>query len=285
MRLLTKMASRFVAGETPEEALQVVKTLNGNQILTTLDILGENVTDKDGAIKLTNDYCNLITLLHQQLKPQNVIGNVSLKLTMLGLDISSDLAYSNLQKILTVAKECNNTFVRIDMEGSDYTSKTLNMFYKVRPDFNNVGIVLQAYLKRTMEDIKEVLKHQGSIRLCKGAYKEPEEIAYKSMIDIRDNFIKCCELLFNDSTYHAIATHDRKLIDRVLDKAKILNKSKKSFELQMLYGMKRRAWAKLVQEGYFFRVYVPFGTDWLPYFTRRLLERKENILCFGASPP
>jgi len=164
------------------------------------------------------------------------------------------------------------------MEGSSYTSKTLDMFYQVRSNFDNVGIVLQAYLKRTIDDINEVIKHQGSIRLCKGAYKESDKIAYKSNKDIRENFLKCCELLFNDSNYHAIATHDIKLIDKVLDKAKSLDKTNKSFELQMLYGMKRSTWLKLVKEGYLFRVYVPFGTDWLPYFTRRLLERKENIL-------
>lgn len=276
MKLLTKMAKRFVAGDKVEEAIAVVEKLQQRGIFSTLDILGENVTDQEGAKKLVDDYSQLIDLIPPSNDDHHGAINISLKLTMLGLDISEVVCENNLRQLLEKAKQNGGIFVRIDMEGSKYTQATLDIFLRVRHQFENVGIVLQAYLKRTLDDVVTVIQRGGSIRLCKGAYKEPADIAFQSTSDIRTNYLKCVKVMFQDKGRHAIATHDKQLLND-LATCNFFGARPKSFEIQMLYGMRRSYWPKYVDQGYHVRIYVPFGPDWLPYFSRRLSERKENI--------
>ncbi|MCP2521101.1 proline dehydrogenase family protein, partial [SCandidatus Aminicenantes bacterium Aminicenantia_JdfR_composite] len=273
MRLLTKLASAFVAGETPDEAMKVVKRLNEKNITGTLDVLGENVTNKEEADRAVQAYLDLLDTINQT----RVRSYVSLKLTQMGLDIDDEYCYQNMVKIVEKAKKYNN-FVRIDMEGSDYTQKTLDIFYRLHKEFNDsVGIVIQAYLFRSEKDIEDLNKIKARVRLCKGAYKEPPTIAYKKMKDIRKNFIKLAEMLFSNGNYPAIATHDDYLIDWTKNFVKEMGISNDKFEFQMLYGIRTKTQEKLAKEGYNIRIYIPFGTHWLPYFYRRLRERKENV--------
>jgi proline dehydrogenase len=273
LRLLTKLASAFVAGETPDEAMKVVKRLNEKNITGTLDVLGENVTNKEEADRAVQAYLDLLDTINQT----RVRSYVSLKLTQMGLDIDDEYCYQNMVKIVEKAKKYNN-FVRIDMEGSDYTQKTLDIFYRLHKEFNDsVGIVIQAYLFRSEKDIEDLNKIKARVRLCKGAYKEPPTIAYKKMKDIRKNFIKLAEMLFSNGNYPAIATHDDYLIDWTKNFVKEMGISNDKFEFQMLYGIRTKTQEKLAKEGYNIRIYIPFGTHWLPYFYRRLRERKENV--------
>jgi len=273
-KVLTRMARRFVAGETAEEALKVVASLNERGVLASLDLLGENVSSADDAKRCAAEYCSLIAAIASA----GLQANVSLKLTMLGLDSSEELCRDNLTAILDIARSKGNMFVRIDMEGSAYTQKTLDVFLALRREYDNLGIVLQAMLKRTQEDLRRILDAGGRVRLCKGAYKEPPALAFQKMYEIQANFLECVNLLFERCELPAIATHDQRLIDETLKLAARRDRAKDSFEFQMLYGLRRDTWYSLSAEGYRFRVYVPFGTHWLPYFTRRLRERKENVL-------
>jgi len=273
MRLLTKLASAFVAGETPDEAMKVVKKLNEKNITGTLDVLGENVTNKEEADRAVQAYLDLLDTINEA----GVKSHVSLKLTQMGLDIDDEYCYQNMVKIVGKAREHNN-FVRIDMEGSDYTQRTLDIFYRLHKEFNDsVGIVIQAYLFRSEKDIEGLNKIKARVRLCKGAYKEPPTIAYKKMKDIRKNFIKLAEMLFSNGNYPAIATHDDYLIDWTKNFVKEKGISNDKFEFQMLYGIRTKTQERLAKEGYNIRIYIPFGTHWLPYFYRRLRERKENV--------
>lgn len=272
MSILTYFARAFVAGEKVSDAVKAVKKLNEKRIMATLDVLGENVKDAKMAENAVNSYIELLDVIARE----GINSNVSLKLTQMGLDIDYMFCLENIRKIAKKAEETGN-FVRIDMEGSFYTQRTIDLFKEVFKDFKNVGIVIQAYLKRSYEDVKE-LNHLGTkIRLCKGAYKEPAEIAYKKMREIRENFLKISELLFSNGNYPAIATHDTYLIKRIKEMAKEMRKRPEDFEFQMLFGIRPRTQERIAQEGYRMRVYVPFGTHWLPYFYRRLRERKENV--------
>ena len=273
MRLLTKLASAFVAGETPDEAMKVVKKLNEKNITGTLDVLGENVTNREEADRAVQAYLDLLDTINEA----GVKSHVSLKLTQMGLDIDDEYCYQNMVKIVGKAREYNN-FVRIDMEGSDYTQRTLDIFYRLHKEFNDsVGIVIQAYLFRSEKDIEDLNKIKARVRLCKGAYKESPTIAYKKMKDIRKNFIKLAEMLFSNGNYPAIATHDDYLIDWTKNFVKEKGISNDKFEFQMLYGIRTKTQERLAKEGYNIRIYIPFGTHWLPYFYRRLRERKENV--------
>ncbi len=272
MSILTYFARAFVAGERVKDAVKAVRKLNEKGIMATLDILGENVTDIKTAENAINSYLELLDVIAKE----GIDSNVSLKLTQMGLDIDYKFCLENIKRIASKAKESDN-FVRIDMEGSAYTQKTLDLFKEVFKDFKNVGVVIQAYLKRSVEDIKELNQMGARIRICKGAYKEPPEIAYKKMKEIRESFLQICKLLFENGNYPAIATHDTYLINSVKKMAKEMGKSPKDFEFQMLFGIRPKTQERLTQEGYRMRVYVPFGTHWLPYFYRRLRERKENI--------
>ncbi len=272
MKLLTRMARSFVAGETADEALEVVKRLNERGVMATLDVLGEGVKDRKTADQAVQAYLDLLDAINRS----GVNSHVSLKLTQMGLDIDVEYCYENMVKIVSRAARLGN-FVRIDMEGSPHTQRTLDIFYRLRERFDNVGIVIQAYLYRSEKDIQKLNQIRAKVRICKGAYKEPKEIAIKKMKDIRANFIKLTEMLFRDGVYPAIATHDDRLIQWAKDYTAAHHIPADQFELQYLFGIRNKTFQKLAEEGYRVRCYVPFGTHWIPYFYRRLRERKENI--------
>jgi proline dehydrogenase len=273
MRLLTFLAKRFVAGDTMEEAGEAVKKLNSSGIKATLDILGENVAKKEDAIKARDGYLNLLDFIDRS----KLDSNVSLKLTMLGLDLDPKFCEENLRMIVKKAKSLSN-FVRVDMEGTPYTQVTLDVFNNVYKEFKgNVGIVIQAYLFRSEEDIKFLNSLHVPVRLCKGAYKEPANLAIKDMKEIRKNFLGLSKKLLENGGYPAFATHDPFLIDEIKNYIASKNVSKDKFEFQMLYGVRRKLSKRLADEGYKVRLYVPYGTHWLPYTIRRLRERKENV--------
>jgi proline dehydrogenase len=272
MKLLTRMARSFVAGETVEDAVKAVRKLNEKGIMATLDVLGEGVKDKETADRAVQAYLDLLDAI----PAAGITSNVSVKLTQMGLDIDNEYCYENMVRIIGKARDLNN-FVRIDMEGSPHTQRTLDLFYRLRPMFDNVGIVVQAYLYRTETDVGNINRIKGKVRLCKGAYKEPKEIAIKKMKDIRRNFMKLADMLFREGVYPAIATHDDKLIEETKAYVAGHNISSDAVEFQFLYGIRNKTQQKLAAEGYRVRTYVPFGTHWLPYFLRRLRERKENV--------
>jgi proline dehydrogenase len=270
--LLFLFARRFVAGLTMEEAVRAVRGLNQTGIRATLDVLGENVHLPQSADMAVRSY--LLTL--DSIQKSGIDSNVSLKLTQMGLDISQALCLENLEKICKEATACDN-FVRIDMEGSDYTDRSLDVFEKLFRVYPNVGIVLQAYLRRTDKDLERILNLGARVRLCKGAYKEPPAMALQSMDEIRTNFCRLASRLLRQGNYPAIATHDDFLISWTKQYAKEQRIDSSRFEFQMLYGLRAETQKRMIKEGYQVRVYVPYGTHWLPYFYRRLRERKENV--------
>jgi len=272
MKLLTRMARSFVAGYNVEDALKQVQKLKDKGIMVTMDILGEAVEDKPMCEKAVRDYLDLLTKL-AEVKSE---AHISLKLTQMGLAIDDNYCHDNLVKILTLAKK-SKRFVRIDMEGSAVTQRTLDIFYKLYKKFDNVGIVVQAYLYRTEQDVRDINKIKAKVRMCKGAYKEPKDVAIKKMKDIRANFIKLSQLLFKNGVYPAIATHDSKLIKWTKAYAAENKIDNKDYEFQFLYGIRNKTQRELAKDGYRVRTYVPFGTHWIPYFYRRLRERKENV--------
>jgi proline dehydrogenase len=266
-------ARRFVAGLTADEAVLSVKPLNQDGISASLDILGENVSSKEAAEAACKDYKDLITKIVQE----KLNANISIKLTMLGLDISDEFAEKLLMDLLEHSQKVGGIFVRIDMEGSPYTERTVKLFLKARAKYEHVGIVLQAYLYRTEADLKRVIDAKGRVRLCKGAYKEPQSIAFQDMADVKKNYMHLGRMLLKDGVYPAFATHDDLLINQTQALAKELKRDPKTFEFQMLYGLRPKTWRSIVQAGYNMRVYVPYGASWYPYFYRRLRERKENV--------
>lgn len=272
MRALTFLARRFIAGETPETAISAGQRLKAKGIRATFDQLGEDVKDRESAIRSAEANKRLLRMI-----PEGVERNISVKLTVLGLDISREFCLEQAASILEVAREAGG-FVRLDMEGSKHTQATLEVFRDLRKTHDNLGIVLQAYLHRTENDVKEAISRGDRVRLCKGAYAEPPEVAIKKMGDIRANFRKCAHLLLDQGSYPAIATHDESLIQDSLDYTRENKIPAQRFEFQMLYGLRPKRWEELVAAGHNMRVYVPYGTHWFPYFYRRLRERKENIL-------
>jgi proline dehydrogenase len=272
MRALTVLARRFVAGETAEDVIEAGRRLHDRGILATFDLLGEDVLDRAAAERSARSYRCLLRAI-----PPELERNISIKLTMLGLDISEDYCLELTARILEVARELEG-FVRIDMEGSRHTERTLDLFRRLRARHDNVGIVLQAYLHRTEADVREAVSRGDRVRLCKGAYKEPPEIAWTDMDEIRESFVKCAHLLLDGGNYPAIATHDELLVQDTLAHAGMQKIAPDRFEFQMLYGLRPRRWDELVRAGYNMRVYVPYGTHWMPYFYRRLRERKENVI-------
>ena len=269
MKLLTWMARTFVAGETIEAALKRVKKLNQKGVMATLDVLGESVKDRETAETAVQAYLDLLDAI----SAAKVDSHVSLKLTQMGLDIDTEYCLQNVEKIVVRAKERGN-FVRIDMEGTPHTQRTLDIFRRLRQKYDNVGIVVQAYLFRTEKDIKDLNGIQAKIRLCKGAYKEPPDLAIKKMKDIRTNFTKLAEMLFREGVYPAIATHDDKLLKWTKDYAAANAVPNDQYEFQYLYGIRTKTFRELAEAGFRVRCYVPFGTHWLPYTLRRLRERK-----------
>jgi proline dehydrogenase len=274
-KITKKMARRFVAGEKLEDDINAIKELNAKGMLATVDHLGENITTKEQAILAAQEYL----LVLDKIASFGVNSNASVKLTQMGLDIDYKLCSDNIEKIISKARELKN-FVRIDMEGSEHTQRTLNIFKEMRRNFSNVGIVVQSYLYRTEKDVEEILSMKAGVRLCKGAYKEPKEIAYPKMRDVDANFIRLMKMLLKSGIYHGIATHDKKIIEETKRFAKEEKIEKKSFEFQMLYGIRRDLQEQLVAEGYNMRIYMPYGDQWYPYFMRRLAERPANLFFF-----
>ena len=272
MKLLTFFARRYIAGETRDDAIKVVKRLNRKGLLATIDILGENVQDKEEADANTNEYLSLL----EDIKKEGVLSTISFKLTHIGLDISDELARKNAEKIIKRTEELRN-FARFDMQRSGYTQKTLDIFLEVAKKHQNAGIAIQSSLKRSADDIKLLIGKRASVRLVKGAYKEPPDIAFESKKDVDSNFSALMKELLSKGSYPAIATHDVGLIDEAKKFARDNKITKDRFEFQMLLGIKRTLQKKLVDNGYRVRVYVPYGKNWLPYVLRRFRERKENI--------
>lgn len=270
-----RVARRFVAGETLPEALEVVRQLTGQGLKVTLDLLGENVDHPDAAKMATQAWLDVL----EGLRRAELDSHISLKLTQLGLDQSEEVALQNLTTILRVAKEMN-TFVRIDMEGSEYTERTLHVFHRARAGFDNVGVVIQAYLHRTEKDLQELNRIRGRVRLCKGAYSEPPSIAYQSREEVTDNFKKLLREALLHGEYPAVASHDEEVIQEALRIVREHNIPNNKFEFQMLYGIRREKQLELHRMGYTMRIYVPFGSDWYPYFMRRLAERPANLVFF-----
>jgi proline dehydrogenase len=273
MKLPFVLAKKFVAGESFHDAKPKVEQLNKKEIKITLDLLGENVKDRQTTDATVDEYINLIN----DIKETGLDSSISIKLTMLGLDIDRSYCRDNLFKLLEVAR-VNDQFVRIDMEGSDYTQATIDMFKEAFEEFGkHVGIVIQAYLHRTKNDISDLAEIGADVRICKGAYKEPADIALQKMDDIRNAYKEYTKVLLNKTSYPRIATHDDLLIDWVKSYVEEKNIGKDRFEFQMLYGLRQETMESFVDEGYNARIYVPYGTMWFPYYKRRLMERKENI--------
>jgi len=266
------LARRFVAGETAQEAIAVGRRLHARGIKATFDLLGEDVLDREAARRSAEANKRLLRLI-----PPEMERNVSIKLTTMGLDIAEDFCLELTAGILEAARAVGG-FVRIDMEGSKHTQRTIDVFHELRRTHDNVGIVLQAYLHRTEADVREAVARGDRVRICKGAYKEPPEIAWSAMDDIRASYRRCAHLLLDGGNYPALATHDEGLIRDALAYARDKGIPRDRYEFQMLYGLRPKRWDELVKDGHNFRVYVPYGSHWFPYFYRRLRERRENVL-------
>lgn len=278
-RFAQRAARRFIAGEHLEEAISVIQELGAQKILATLDHLGENTTTESEALAAADEYLNILDTI----AATGVRSEVSLKLTQMGLDISQELCLRNMRLILERARMHQN-FVCIDMESSAYTDRTLSIYETLRRDgFDNVGVVIQSYLRRSERDIARVIEWGAKVRLCKGAYQEPSSIAFPAKRDVDANYLKLLEKLFSPpaqekGVYPAIATHDEKIIRWAIDYVRQHKISQDRFEFQMLYGIRRDLQLELAQQGYRVRVYVSYGTHWYPYFMRRLAERPANVL-------
>ena len=264
-----RVARRFVAGEALDDAIEAARVLNAAGRSASLDLLGENVSDEAGARDAADGY----VAMFNRIARENLNANVSLKLTQLGLDLSESLCQELVEKIVAHATDLGN-FVRIDMEGSAYTQRTVELTKRVRAKYTGVGTVMQAYLFRAEKDVQDLLSLGCRMRLCKGAYKEPPEIAFPEKADVDANYVKLMKLLLPSGIYHGIATHDPAMIQATKDFVR------DQFEFQMLYGIRTDLQQQLVREGYRLRIYIPFGTDWFPYFMRRLAERPANLAFF-----
>lgn len=272
--LAKSFANRFVAGETLDTALAAVARLNSRGITASLDLLGESVHNEAEARAAGDAYVAMLDRIHER----KVNANVSVKLTAMGLDISEELCVATMHKILQRARDYGS-FVRIDMESSGYTQRTLDLFeQRLYPAYReNVGIVLQSYLYRTFADVERANLLKARVRICKGAYKEPETVAYPAKKDVDKNYLRCMQELIAKGNYPGIATHDETIIREAKRFVRTNDIPADRFEFQMLYGVRRDLQDKLVREGYRMRVYVPFGTQWYPYLMRRLAERPANV--------
>ncbi len=268
------LARRFIAGETIESAVEAVRALNQLGMSATLDFLGEDVLERDAALHTRDVYVQMLDAIDAA----GVDSNVSVKLTAMGLLVDEGFAAENLQAIVERAAANADPFVRIDMEGSSVVDATLRVFERVYARRKNVGIVLQAYLKRTAGDVRRAIEVAARVRLCKGAYNEPPEIAYKKMPEIRTRYLELAEALLTRGNYPGIATHDHRLIAAIKEYVARNGIARDGFEFQMLYGCRPSVQRALVSQGYRVRIYVPFGTHWAGYFYRRVLERRENAL-------
>lgn len=260
-------ARKYIAGERLEDAVEVVKKLNAKGILATIDVLGESVKTKQESRQAKKECLEVLDAIHKY----KLNANLSVKPTQLGLSIDKEFCFEQLSELLEKAKEYNN-FIRIDMEDSNTTDDTIELYKKLRKRYKNVGIVVQAYLKRTQADVENLNFNGTNYRLCKGIYIESEEIAYKERQKIRDNYLLLLEKMFDNGSYVGIATHDDYLVEHAYKMIKEKNISKDKFEFQMLYGVKENLRNKINADGYKIRIYVPFGEHWYAYSIRRLKE-------------
>jgi len=267
-----RMARRFVAGETLDEAIEAARACNNAGMMVSLDYLGENCATTADAQRARDSYLGVFERIHQE----NLHANVSCKLTQLGLDINSDFCQGLVVSIVELAARYDN-FLRVDMEGSKYTQRTLDIVKRVRARNPAVGTVIQAYLFRSETDVQDLLSCGCRIRLCKGAYKEPPEVAYPGKRDVDFNYVRLMKILLPSGFYHGVATHDPRMIAETIRWAAAKQISKDDFEFQMLYGIRTDLQRRLVKDGYRLRVYIPYGSDWFPYFMRRLAERPANL--------
>jgi proline dehydrogenase len=272
--LFKKLTTRFIAGENIDEAVAAIRDLNAHGCTASFDHLNESVGTIAETESEVREYLDVLARIDET----GIDSNVSIKLSQFGLVIDPELAYRNARRIVADAAGRGN-FVRVDMEGSNVTQATIDLFKRLRGEFglNDVGIVLQSYLFRTADDARELLKVPARIRLCKGAYNEPPEVAYPAKKDVDDNYVRVMQLLLASGVYHGIATHDPKMIEATIQFAQREGIGKEAFEFQMLYGIRRDLQDQLARDGYRMRVYVPYGKHWYPYFMRRLAERPANI--------
>ncbi len=270
-----RVSGKFIAGETSEEALAAVCALNEAGFRATLDLLGESVTHREDAITATEAYRNSL----DEIDASDAVSTISLKLTQLGLDIDEEFCFENILGIARYAQQLEN-FVRIDMESSAHTERTLRIFHRVFAQHQNVGIVIQSYLRRSEEDIRELVRVGAPVRLCKGAYQEPASVAFQSKAEVDASFVRLMRILLDGGVRTAIASHDERMIDATLEHVTRNGISDDSFELQMLYGVRREYQRQLVADGLNMRIYVPYGRQWYSYFMRRMAERPANLL-FG----
>ncbi len=268
------LAKRFIAGETVDQAMDAVEALNAEGITATLDFLGEDVTAREEAQRTRDAYFRLLDAI----RARGVDANVSVKLTAMGLLIDEELAFANVRAVLSAASANRDPFVRIDMEGSAVTEATLRIFERAFAETRHVGPVLQAYLKRTPADVERAIALGARVRLCKGAYGEPPDVAYQDMPAIRSHYLREAEALLERGIYPAIATHDERIVAAVEAFVREREIARDAFEFQMLYGVRPELQRRLVAAGYRLRVYVPYGTHWAGYFYRRVTERRENLL-------
>ncbi len=266
-------ASRFVAGDKHEDALTVATELNRQGFRVTLDLLGESVFERAEAERATAEYADSLELIEQS----EASTTISLKLTQLGLDISTDFCTANLRRIVERADVLGN-FVRIDMEHSDYTERTLQVFCNVFGEHQNVGIVIQSYLKRSEQDVKRLIGLGAPVRLCKGAYQEPSSVAFQDKVQVDSSYVRLMQLPLDGGTPTAIATHDERMIEATLEYAEANKIDRDAYELQMLYGVRRRLQGELIADGLPVRLYLPYGSQWYSYFMRRMAERPANLL-------
>lgn len=268
-----RLATRFVAGDTLDQAVAVSRRLNEEGITVTLDHLGESVTSLEEAAEARDIYLRTLAAIHDS----NIRGNVSLKLTQFGLDFSYDQCFANVEQLVQRADSLES-FVRVDMESSEYTGRTLELVENLHARYPRVGVVIQAYLYRSKADVEKLCDHHIRVRLCKGAYLEPQTVAFPNKEDVDRNFIELMRVLLDRGEYPAIATHDPAMIDATKAFVAAKKLSKDAFEFQMLYGIRRDLQNQLVREGYRLRLYVPFGKAWYPYYMRRMAERPANVL-------
>lgn len=276
-------SKKYIAGVTLQSAVEFVKKLNSKGIYATMDVLGESVANKEESIRCKNEAIEVLDAIEKN----KLMANLSIKPTQMGLAIDEEFAYQQILEIVKKAAEYKN-FVRIDMEDSPFTDKTINVYKKIYQDYKNVGIVIQSYMRRAYDDVVTLNKIGTNYRLCKGIYVEPASIAYKDRQEVRNNYLKLLDAMFKDGNYVGIATHDKYLIDEAYKRVKEKNISKDKFEFQMLLGVREDLRDKINADGYKIRIYVPFGKDWYAYSVRRLKENPsmaghivKSFLTFG----
>ena len=272
-----RLSGRFVAGTQVDDALRVTEKVNQSGLSVSVDNLGENVTNAEEARASAQLYQQML----DEIASRQLNANVSLKLTHMGLDVDENIARDLVTGLVAKAAAMSpRNFVRVDMEGSPYTQRTLDFvreLHRMPGHDGAVGAVIQSYMRRAEKDIEDLLAEHIRIRLCKGAYKEPEEIAFQKKSEVDANYVRLMKILMKSGVYHGLATHDEAIIQQAKAFAMKENIPREAFEFQMLYGIRRDLQRRLVREGWRMRVYIPFGTEWYPYFMRRLAERPANV--------